>query len=198
MNKVTAWLVISGVTSLIAFAPVSLSAQTANGLPLASEKPLTPEKNPPGDIPDNQVFVEYRSPLGFNIRVPEGWARRQTSDGATFSDKYNTIALVVSQRAELLNVTNAKQQEINELEKTGKAVRVSGVKSVELPSGTVVVVSYGSNSELNPVTDKAIRLENERYFFWKNGKLVTLTLSAPLGADNADQWNLMAKSFRWQ
>ena len=198
MNKVTAWLVISGVTSLIAFAPVSLSAQTANGLPLASEKPLTPEKNPPGDIPDNQVFVEYRSPLGFNIRVPEGWARRQTSDGATFSDKYNTIALVVSQRAELLNVTNAKQQEINELEKTGKAVRVSGVKSVELPSGTAVVVSYGSNSELNPVTDKAIRLENERYFFWKNGKLVTLTLSAPLGADNADQWNLMAKSFRWQ
>lgn len=198
MNKVTAGLIIGGMTSLIAFASVSLFAQAANGPPPASEKPLTPEKNPPGDIPDNQVFVEYRSPLGFNIKVPEGWARRQTSDGATFSDKYNTIALVVSQRAEPLNVTNAKQQEINELEKTGKAVRVSGVKSVELPSGTAVVVSYGSNSELNPVTDKAIRLENERYFFWKNGKLVTLTLSAPLGADNADQWNLMAKSFRWQ
>lgn len=144
------------------------------------------------------MFIEYRSPLGFNIKVPEGWARRQTSDGATFSDKYNTIGLVVSQRAELLNVTNAKQQEINELEKTGKAVRVSGIKSVELPSGTAVVVSYGSNSEPNPVTNKAIRLENERYFFWKNGKLVTLTLSAPLGADNADQWNLMAKSFGWQ
>jgi hypothetical protein len=186
------------VAATMAFAPVSLFAQSANGPPPTSEKPLTPEKNPPGDIPDNQVFIEYRSPLGFTIKVPEGWARRQTSDGATFSDKYNTIALVVSQRAELLNVTNAKQQEINELEKTGKAVRVSGIKSVELPSGTAVVVSYGSNSEPNPVTNKAIRLENERYFFWKDGKLVTLTLSAPLGADNADQWNLMAKSFGWQ
>jgi hypothetical protein len=197
MNRMAAFIVTAATAGMVGLAPVSLFAQASSGKLPASESPLTPEKNPPGDIPDNQVFIEYRSPLGFNIRVPEGWARRQTSDGATFSDKYNTIALVVSQRAESLNVTSAKQQEINELEKTGKAVRVSAVKSVELPSGTAVVVSYSSNSEPNPVTNKAIRLENERYFFWKNGKLVTLTLSAPLGADNADQWNLMAKSFRW-
>ena len=196
--KIATLIVTATITSLVAFAPVSLFAQAANGPPRASEKPLTPEKNPPGDIPDDQVFIDYRSPLGFNIKVPEGWARRETSDGATFNDKYNTIALVVSQRAEPLNMANAKQQEINELEKTGKAVRVSGVKSVELPSGTAVVVSYSSNSEPNPVTNKAIRVENERYFFWNHGKLVTLTLSAPLGADNVDQWNLMAKSFRWQ
>ena len=81
---------------------------------------------------------------------------------------------------------------------TGRAVRVTGVKSVKLPSGPAVVVSYSSNSEPNPVTEKAIREENDRYFFWQNGKLVTLTMSAPLGADNADQWDLMAKSFRWQ
>jgi hypothetical protein len=198
MNRMAAFIVTAATAGMVGLAPVSLFAQASSGKLPASESPLTPEKNPPGDIPDNQVFIEYRSPLGFNINVPEGWARRQTSDGATFSDKYNTIALVVSQRAESLNVTSAKQQEINELEKTGKAVRVSAVKSVELPSGTAVVVSYSSNSEPNPVTNKAIRLENERYFFWKNGKLVTLTLSAPLGADNADQWNLMAKSFRWQ
>ena len=60
------------------------------------------------------------------------------------------------------------------------------------------MVSYSSNSELNPVTEKAIREENERYFFWQNGKVVTLTLSSPYGADNADQWDLMSKSFRWQ
>ena len=48
------------------------------------------------------------------------------------------------------------------------------------------------------MTEKAIREENDRYFFWQNGRLVTLTMSAPLGADNADQWDLMAKSFRWQ
>jgi hypothetical protein len=198
MGRVASFLVIGAVTSLIAFVPGAIFAQVPNKPLPAPEKPLTPEKNPPGDIPDNQAFVEYHSPLGFSIEVPEGWARRQTSEGVKFSDKYNTIALAVSQRAEPLSVTSTKQQQIDELEKAGKAVRVSAIKSVKLPSGAAVVVSYGSNSEPNPVTNKAIRLENDRYFLWKNGKLVTLTLSAPLGADNADQWQLMAKSFRWQ
>ena len=136
--------------------------------------------------------------MGFNIKVPEGWARRETTDGVTFNDKYNTITLVMSQHADAVTVANVKQQDVAELEETGKAVRVTAVKSVKLPAGSTVVVSYSSNSELNPVTEKAIREENERYFFWQNGKLVTLTLSSPYGADNADQWNLMSKSFRWQ
>ena len=186
------------MVAAIAFAPAHLLAQVGNQPLPARERPIAPETNPPGDIPDNQVFIEYHSPLGFIMQVPEGWARRQTSDGVTFSDKYNTIALAVSQHADPLTVTSAKQNEVGELEKAGRAVRVSGMKSVKLPSGSAVVVRYGSNSEPNPVTNKAVRLENERYFFCKNGKLVTLTMSAPFGADNADQWNLMAKSFRWQ
>ena len=48
------------------------------------------------------------------------------------------------------------------------------------------------------MTNKAIRLDAANYYFWKAGKLATLTLSAPAGADNADQWQLMAKSFAWQ
>jgi hypothetical protein len=198
MNRTTALIVAAATASLVVSAPASLFAQAGGGTPPASERPVTPEKNPPGDIPDNQVFIDYRSSLGFNIKVPEGWARRETSDGATFSDKYNTIALAMSERSDAVTLANVKQQEAVELEKTGKAVRVIAVKSVKLPSGSAVVVSYSSNSEPNPVTEKAIREENERYFFWQNGKLVTLTLSAPLGADNADQWDLMAKSFRWR
>lgn len=193
MNRTSALIIAATMASLVGFAPASLFAQASS-----AEKPVAAEKNPPGDIPDNQVFIGYHSPLGFNIRVPEGWARREASDGVTFSDKYNTIALAVSQRADAISVVNAKQQEVVDLEKTGRAVRVTGIKSVKLPSGPAVIVSYSSNSEPNPVTEKAIREENDRYFFWQNGKLVTLTMSAPLGADNADQWDLMAKSFRWQ
>ena len=193
MNRMSALIIAATAANLVAFAPAALLAQATN-----VEKPVAPEKNPPGDIPDNQVFIEYKSPLGFKIKVPEGWARRETTDGATFNDKYNTITLVMSQRADAVTVANVKQQDAAELEKTGKAVRVTAVKSVKLPVGSVVVVSYSSNSEPNPVTEKAIREENARYFFWENGKLVTLTLSSPYGADNVDQWNLMSKSFRWQ
>jgi hypothetical protein len=193
MNRMSALIIAAATASLVGLAPVSLFAQARS-----AEKPVVPEKNPPGDIPDNQVFIDYRSPLGFKVKVPEGWARRESSDGVTFNDKYNTIALLESQRSDPVTVATVKQQDVAELEKTGKGVRVTAVKSVKLPAGSAVVVSYSSNSEPNPVTEKAIREENERYFFWQNGKLVTLTLSSPYGADNADQWDLMAKSFRWQ
>jgi hypothetical protein len=193
MNRMSALIIAAATASLVGLAPVALFPQARS-----AEKPAAPEKNPPGDIPDNQVFIDYRSPLGFKIKVPEGWARRETSDGVTFNDKYNTIALAMSQHADTVTVANVTQQDVPELEKTGRAIRVTAVKSIKLPAGSTVVVSYSSNSEPNPVTEKAIREENERYFFWQNGKLVTLTLSSPYGADNADQWNLMSKSFRWQ
>jgi hypothetical protein len=193
MNRTSTPIIAVAVASLVGLAPASLYAQASS-----TEKPAPAEKNPPGDIPDNQVFIEYRSPLGFKIKVPEGWARRETSDGVTFNDKYNTIALTMSQHADTVTVANVKQQDVPELEKTSRAVRVTAVKSVKLPAGSAVVVSYSSNSEPNPVTEKSIREENERYFFWQYGKLITLTLSSPYGADNADQWDLMSKSFRWQ
>jgi hypothetical protein len=120
----------------------------------APKSPRLRKKNPHGDIPDNQVFIDYRSPLGFKIKVPEGWAGRETPDGVTFNDKYNTIVLAMSQHADTVTVANVKQQDVPELEKTGRAVRVTAVKSVKLPAGSAVVVSYSSNSEPNPVTDK--------------------------------------------
>ena len=39
---------------------------------------LAAEKNPPGDIPDDQVFVAYTSRAGgYSLKVPEGWARTE-------------------------------------------------------------------------------------------------------------------------
>src|SRR5690349_5289162 len=75
---------------VVSFAPVVASHA------LAREIAIAPEKNPPGDIPDNQVFVPHQSPLGFSIKVPEGWSRVERADGARFSDKYNIIDLAVS------------------------------------------------------------------------------------------------------
>jgi hypothetical protein len=149
MNKATAWLAIGLVSSPIGFAPVPALAQGATPLP-ARENPLKPEKNPPGDIPDNQAFIDYQSPFRFTIKVPEGWARREASDSVTFSDKYNTIELTAAQRAESIDLSGVKQKEIADLERAGKAVRISSIKATSLPSGSAIVVSYGSNSEPNP------------------------------------------------
>ncbi|MDB5556507.1 MAG: putative lipoprotein, partial [Rhizobium sp.] len=75
--------------------------------------------------------------------------------------------------------------------------KVSAVKAVKLPSGSAIRIVYTSNSEPNAVTTKQVRLENERYLYFKDGKLVSLELYAPKGADNVDQWQLMSRSFKW-
>jgi hypothetical protein len=185
-------------TSLaLALATVTI-APIGIGPAAAQEAPIAPEKNPPGDIPDNQVFVQYTSPLGFGIKVPEGWSRVERPDGARFSDKYNIIDLAVSKADQPPNAAAAKAREAAELKTAGRAVEIKSVKDVKLKSGPAVLISYASNSDPNAVTNKQIRLEHERYVMFKNGTLVDLDLSAPLGADNVDQWKLMSNSFQWQ
>lgn len=174
-----------------------LIAPTVASTALAQETAVAPEKNLPGDIPDSQVFVQYKSPLGFSIRVPEGWSRVERPDGARFSDKFNIVDLAVSKTDRSPDAALAKTREAVELKKAGHAIEIKSVKETKLKSGPAVVISYTSNSAPNLVTNKQIRLEHDHYLIFKNGVLVSLDLSAPLGADNVDQWRLMSNSFQW-
>ncbi|MGX5831559.1 hypothetical protein [Mesorhizobium sp. 43Arga] len=180
-----------GTTALLAPVLGSLPAS-------AAEKPVQPEKNPPGDIPDSQVFIDYTSPQGFALKVPEGWARSDRADGASFVDKLDGVVVSVSKADAAPTVDSAKADYVAKLEAAGRAVKVSAVKQVKLPAGTAIRIVYTSNSEPNAVTNRQVRLENERYLYFKDGKLVALELYAPKGADNVDQWQLMSNSFRWK
>jgi hypothetical protein len=164
----------------------------------AAETAVAPERNPPGDIPDTQTFVPYASPLGFTIKVPEGWARKTDSSSARFADKYNTIDIIVTAQTAAPTTTSATSEQVADLKSMGRAVKVTEIKDVKVSGSTAVLIAYTSNSEPNPVTNKKVRLEHDRYLFFKDGKLVTLDLAAPQGADNVDAWLLMADSFRWQ
>ncbi|HEY2110184.1 MAG TPA: hypothetical protein VGH25_00505 [Dongiaceae bacterium] len=163
----------------------------------AQEQPVAPETNPPGDIPDSQVFVTYTSPAGFSLKVPEGWALTELPDGASFADKYGRIDIALAGAASAPTPKEVGRDEAAKLVKSGRAVRISAIRQVTLPAGPAVLIVYTSNSDPNAVTDKQIRLENNRYLFYRAGHEAALTLSAPAGADNVDQWQLMANSFRW-
>ena len=190
---------ISALLIAAALSAFQTAGAQSPAAPLASpQQPLAAEKNPPGDIPDNQAFVAFKSPLGFAVKVPEGWARRELASGVSFSDKYNELQVAVAPAATAPTLAALQAGDIAMLQKSPKAVRVVGVKPITLPAGKALVVHYAANSDPIPVTNKAIRLDNARYYFWKAGKLATLTVSAPAGADNSDQWLLMARSFGWQ
>ena len=164
----------------------------------AQETLVAPEKNPPGDIPDDQVFVTFTSPSGFSLKVPEGWSRAQTEGGVRFFDKYDIIEAVLGQSDTAATAASAKNKEVPELLKSGRAVKVTAIKDAKLTAGPAVRISYLSNSEPNAVTGKQIRLEHERFIIFKAGKTVTLDFAAPAGADNVDQWQLISNSLRWK
>jgi hypothetical protein len=168
-------------------------------LPVAAQETLVaPEKNPPGDIPDNQVFVTYDAPSGFSLKVPEGWSRTAIEGGVRFFDKYDVIEATTGQTDAAPTPASAQSREVADLVGSGHAVKVGTVEEMKLKSGPALRIGYVANSEPNPVTGKQVRLEHERFVFFKDGKTVTLDLAAPAGADNVDQWQLISNSFRWR
>ena len=88
-------LLVAGACAAL---PLSIMAQQQPSS--AGEQALKPERNPPGDIPDNQVFIDYISPLGFSLKVPEGWARQDLPDGVSFADKYGRITVIADRSPE--------------------------------------------------------------------------------------------------
>jgi len=186
------------LTLAVALGTMGAFFPAIGGQAVAAEKAVPAEKNPPGDIPDSQVFIDYASSQGFTMKVPEGWARSDRADGASFIDKLDGVVVSASKAATAPTVESAKATSVPELEKAERAVKVTAVKEVKLPAGPAIRIVYTSNSEPNAVTNKQIRLENERYLYFKDGKLVTLELYAPKGADNVDQWQLMSNSFTWK
>ncbi len=183
---------------LIAAAAAAGPIAPLTSLPAWAEKAVAPEKNPPGDIPDTQVFITYRSAAGYALKVPEGWARSDNGTNVRFVDKLDAVQVTIMQAPPKLNLAWVKDSYIPALEKRGRAVIVNNVRLVTLPGGRAFRIAYADNSEPNAVTGKQVRLEHNLYLFEYGGKLAALNLSAPYGADNVDQWRLMSRSFRWQ
>jgi hypothetical protein len=159
--------------------------------------PAGPETNSAGDIPDSQVFITYRSSQGYAIKVPEGWARSEQPGSVRFSDKYNTVRIDLSPRATAPTLVEVRAEMATMLKQQAKALKIVDVRSSTLPAGKVVIARFQAESEANPVTGRAIRLDSENIYLWHAGQQAVITLSAPTGADNVDQWHLMANSFAW-
>lgn len=165
-------------------------------MPAAALQAATQEAHSAGDIPDNQVFVAFNSPLGFSIKVPEGWARREGPGMVRFEDKFLSLQVSVAPRSAAPTLAAIKHDELAALEHSG--ARIGKLEALRLPAGPVIQVRFAANSAPNPVTNKSIRLDCVSQYAWKAGQMATVSFCGPAGADNADQWALMSRSFKWQ
>ena len=169
------------------------SASTEQPVPVISSNQASSS-----DIPDTQVFVTYTSSPGkYQLVVPEGWAQTANGTDVSYISNLNILQVTLTNASTQPTANSVRNDQAVTLQQTGRAVRDVQIKDVQLPNGPAVLITYTSNSDPNAVTNKQVRLENNRYLFFKNGKIAALTLSAPFGADNVDQWARIAKSFKW-
>jgi hypothetical protein len=190
----------SGLTSPAGSQAASSSTSTLTAPPPGfHERPVPPEKSPPGDIPDTQVFVKFQSTTGgYQVDVPEGWARSTRNSSATFSDKFDGLSVSVQQAAMAPTISSVEASQVPQMVRSGRALTLVGVQAAKLQGGAVVRIDFTDNSEPSPITNKQLRLEESSYLFYRNGRQATLTVWAPLGSDNVDQWNRISNSFRWR
>ena len=139
-----------------------------------------------GDIPDTQAFVTFAGP-GYSVLVPEGWARTRRGVAVTFRSNANS-ELIEVKRAGTRTDLRARYHPVGVIHLNARA---------RLGTEPASLIMFRSLSDPDPVTGKRVELENELYTSTHRGRSATLLLSAPAGADNADQWNKIAKSFRW-
>jgi len=198
--------VAAGAVALVALLTSCSSSTTSSPTtrrPAASTVPAAvdpnaPEVVAPGDIPDNQAFVTFAPQVGgYSVSVPEGWARAGSNGGVTFTDKYNTIEIRSTQTATAPTIRSMRASGLADV--AADPTFVPGqVSLVRRKAGTAVRATYEIGSAPNSVTGKKALLAVERYAFFRNGRLVVLTLSAAKGSDNVDPWRRVSDSVTWR
>lgn len=158
--------------------------------------PNAPEVVAPGDIPDTQVFVPYAT-ADYAVTVPEGWSQSITGPTTTYSDHYNAIRIEATPGTAAPTVATVQSSGVPNLTRTVPNFELGKVESVNRAAGTAVLITYRAGSTPDPVTNKRVALDVERYEFWRSGTLVTLILSGARGSDNVDPWKTVTNSFAW-
>jgi hypothetical protein len=180
----------------------STSASTASTQPPTTAKGVNPnakEVNEAGDIPDNQVFVDYTPPSGrFTVTVPEGWARSESDRTVTFTDKLNSVRLETVATPTAPTLASVTNSDLPPIRAASSHFEAGTVKVVTRRGGSAVLATYRADAPPNPVTGKVVHDDVERYAFWQNGTALIITLSCPQGADNVDPWRIITDSFQWR
>lgn len=157
------------------------------------------EYSPAGDIPDDQVFVDYTDTSGrVTIKVPEGWAQSDTANGVSFTDKLNTIQLEVLEASQQPTEATVKSEDLPNLQSSMSNYSGGEVSSVDRAGTTAILATYEADGPKDEVTGKTVTDTFERYVYFKDGVEAVLTLSGPTGADNVDPWRLVSDSLRWK
>jgi hypothetical protein len=181
----------TSTTTTTAAATTTAPASSASGALTAEAQAAAA-----GDIPDNQVFLEFHSRAGYSVKYPEGWLQQGTGPTVTFQDKNNRIRVVLS-KGPAFSAASVRA-DLASLKAANASFQATSPSTIAIPAKPAFKVSYTTESGPNPITNKRVTLAVDRYYLSRGGKRAILDLGAPKGVDNVDAFRLIAQSFRWR
>lgn len=191
--------------ALVVSACSSSSSNSGSG---PSSANVTPSSSSTGYVPASgtadtgELFPVYTNKtVGYSMRYPGGWKIHE--DGANtvriarFGD---AIAIVVRER-KTAPYYKGYQQQLEALLAKHDTKLLSKIDqpATQFTVGKDKVTKAVIEQErpTGPGNAPTDTLVTYRYLFWKDGKLVQVSMSSVKGVDNGPAWDLIASSFRW-
>ena len=174
----------------------SSGSTTTTGGASANSAAAEAQNTAQGDIPDNQQFLTFKNTGGgYSVKYPEGWAQKGSGSDVTFSDKDNSVHIVISSGS-APTVASVSAQLKSEAAKDA-TLKPGAPQAVRPPSGPAVHVVYRVQGPPDPVTGKRPTLMVDRYVLAGKGRVATVDEGTPVGVDNVDAYRMIIDSFKW-
>ncbi|MEV6006639.1 hypothetical protein AB0M29_07520 [Streptomyces sp. NPDC051976] len=149
-------------------------------------------------IPKGTVFTPYTAETGgFQVAVPQGWQHTERANYASFADRLDFVTVQWAKAAAAPTVDSVEKVEIPALKEHASVFTLQSVERVERPAGAGVEIDYLQGGGPDVVTGRTAVDSVQRYLFFHEGVLVTLTLAGPKGADDSRSWRTVTDSLFW-
>jgi hypothetical protein len=155
-----------------------------------------------GTTESGVLFPVYtNTTAGYSFDYPGGWRVIEKGSGVRIARFGDAVTVVVRPRPQAPSSKDYQKQLEAMLQRhddklISKIVRPASEITVGKDKVTRAVIEQVRPTGPAANAPKDTLVVN-RYLFWKDGKLLLLSMSSVKGVDNNDAWNLMANSFRW-
>jgi hypothetical protein len=156
-----------------------------------------------GTADTGELFPVYTNKTaGYSIRYPGGWRIHEDSPSTVRIARFgDAIAIVVRERkAAPFYKGYQKQLEALLSKHDTKLLSKIDQPASEFAVGKDKITKAVIEQErpTGPGDAPKDTVVTYRYLFWKDGKLVQISMSSVKGVDNGSAWDLIASSFRWE
>ncbi len=155
-----------------------------------------------GTTQSGVLFPVYTNKTaGYSFEYPGGWRVVEKGGDVRIARFGNAVTAVVRPRDHAPFYKGYQQQLETMLNQhddkiISKIVRPASEITIGKDKVTMAVIEQVRPTGPGADAPKDTLVVN-RYLFWKDGKLLLLSMSSVKGVDNNDAWNLMANSFKW-